>query len=288
MDIIFENVNYTYQPNTPFSHQALKDISLEIKSGSFVAIVGHTGSGKSTLLQHLNALLQPTSGRLVLGNVELPGAHHEQIKSIRQRVGLLFQYPEHQLFEETVKKELLFGPKNFGFDLKQVETELNDSLQEVGLEESVLNRSPFELSGGQMKRVALASMLLVKPQVLVLDEPTAGLDPLGQTKMMQLFKSLHENKQHTVVLVTHNMDDAMRYAEKVIVLNQGTVECVKSPSELIHERDRLKAIGLDVPEPVEFVEYMKARLEVLWEEEDINEQTISRTLVKHLKGGATS
>ncbi|WP_017187083.1 energy-coupling factor transporter ATPase [Alkalibacillus haloalkaliphilus] len=288
MDIIFENVNYTYQPNTPFSHQALKDISLEIKSGSFIAVVGHTGSGKSTLLQHLNALLQPTSGRLVLGNVELPGAHHEQIKSIRQRVGLLFQHPEHQLFEETVKKELLFGPKNFSFDLNQVETELNESLQEVGLEESVLNRSPFELSGGQMKRVALASMLLAKPQVLVLDEPTAGLDPLGQTKMMQLFQSLHENKQHTVVLVTHNMGDAMRYAEKVIVLNQGTVECVKSPGELIYERDRLKAIGLDVPEPVEFVEYMKTRLGVLWEEDEINEQTISRTLVKHLKGGATS
>ncbi|GAA0470352.1 energy-coupling factor transporter ATPase [Alkalibacillus silvisoli] len=288
MDIIFKDVNYTYQPNTPFSHHALKTINLEIQSGSFIAIVGHTGSGKSTLLQHLNGLLKPTSGQISLGNTELPGATSKQLKDLRQQVGLVFQNPEHQLFEETVKKDLLFGPKNFGFNVKDVEKELNDVMEQVGLDHTVLERSPFELSGGQMRRVAIAGMLLVKPQVLVLDEPTAGLDPSGQKEMLQMFKALHEMKQHTIILVTHSMEDALNYAEQVVVMNQGQIECVNKPEDLMHNQERLRRIGLDIPEPIESIRYMKERLGLEWQEKEYTEEAISRTLIEYIKAGATS
>ncbi|MDQ0160375.1 energy-coupling factor transporter ATPase [Alkalibacillus salilacus] len=286
MEIVFEDVDYIYQPNTPLEHVALQDLSFTIPSQSFTAIVGRTGSGKSTLLQQLNGLLQPTSGTVTIGNTRLPGVKAKPLKELRRRVGLVFQYPEHQLFEETVKQELLFGPKNFGLDLAQLEAQLPQVLQDVGLDESFLERSPFTLSGGQMKRVALASVLILDSEVLVLDEPTAGLDPVGKKQLLQLFRYLNEEKGKTVVLVTHNMEDAMAYADQLVVLNDGCIDRVTSPKHLIEKRDQLEAIGLAPPESIKFVDYMKQTLDVNWNGHEATVVTVSQALINRIKAGA--
>ena len=204
MDIRFEQVDFTYQPNTPFEHRALFDINLAIKEGSFTALIGHTGSGKSTLLQHLNALLKPTKGTVNIGErVITPQTDNKNLKPIRKKVGIVFQFPESQLFEETVEKDIAFGPKNFGVSLEEANQIAKDTLKLVGLDESYLERSPFDLSGGQMRRVAIAGVLAMQPEVLVLDEPTAGLDPQGRKEMMDMFWRLHKERGLTLVLVTH-------------------------------------------------------------------------------------
>ncbi|KHE72559.1 energy-coupling factor ABC transporter ATP-binding protein [Halobacillus sp. BBL2006] len=254
MDITFEHVSYVYQPNSPFEHRALDDLSFSTQSGSFVAIIGHTGSGKSTLIQHLNGLLQPTDGKVSIGDYEMKaGVKNKQLKKLREKVGVVFQYPEHQLFEETVAKDIAFGPQNFGVDEDEISRRTKEAIQATQLPEELLDRSPFDLSGGQMRRVAISGVLAMNPEVLVLDEPTAGLDPNGQREIMDMFHRLHKEKQLTTILVTHSMEDALAYADHIIILNQGEVYREGTPLEIFKQQDALKAVQLDVPEVIEFV-----------------------------------
>ncbi|MFD1850676.1 energy-coupling factor ABC transporter ATP-binding protein [Oceanobacillus bengalensis] len=254
MDIIFENVTYIYQPNSPFQHIALQDVTFQIKSGSYVAIVGHTGSGKSTLISHLNGLTIPTEGTVSIGDYSLSKEQKpNDMKGLRSRVGVVFQYPEHQLFEETVEKDIAFGPDNFGIPKEEIKRRMEEIVPAVGLPTDVLQRSPFDLSGGQMRRVAIAGVLAVKPEVLVLDEPTAGLDPRGQREIMDMFYQLHKEQSLTTVLVTHSMEDALKYADHVIILNNGKKYMEGKPEEVFTQKDALHKVQLDVPEIVQFL-----------------------------------
>ncbi|MBS3682264.1 energy-coupling factor ABC transporter ATP-binding protein [Ornithinibacillus massiliensis] len=254
MDITFKDVSYIYQANSPFAHSALKDLSFHIPSGSFVAIVGHTGSGKSTLLQHLNGLLTPTKGEVRIGDFHINSDKKtENLKELRSRVGVVFQYPEHQLFDETVEKDIAFGPKNFGVSDTEIAERIRDIIPAVGMDESLLERSPFDLSGGQMRRVAIAGVLAIKPEILVLDEPTAGLDPRGQLEIMDMFYTLHQERNLTTILVTHSMEDAVKYADHVIIMNKGTKYMEGSPEEVFTQREALHQVQLEVPEAIQFI-----------------------------------
>ncbi|MGM0122997.1 energy-coupling factor transporter ATP-binding protein EcfA2 [Enterococcus sp. AZ194] len=260
MDIRFEKVDYTYQPNTPFEQRALFDINLTIKEGSYTALVGHTGSGKSTLLQHLNALVKPTKGMVEIGERKIvPETDNKNLKPIRKKVGIVFQFPEAQLFEETVAKDIAFGPKNFGASEEEGRKLAEKMLKQVGLDESYLERSPFELSGGQMRRVAIAGVLAMEPEILVLDEPTAGLDPQGRKEMMEMFLSLHKEAGMTIVLVTHLMDDVANYADYVYVLEKGHIVRDGEPKEIFQELNWLKEKQLGVPTATEFAERLVAK-----------------------------
>ena len=253
MDIQFKDVNFTYQPGTPFENKVLHDVNFTIKDGSYTAIVGHTGSGKSTILQHLNALKVPTTGSVWLGDFEVTSKKNEtSLKDIRKEIGVVFQFPEAQLFEETVGKDIAFGPQNFGMSEEEALKRAEEILPLVGLDASFMDRSPFELSGGQMRRVAIAGVLVMEPSVLVLDEPTAGLDPKGQLEMMTLFNDLHEKQDITIVLVTHQMEDVANYADHVIVLDEGKIVGDGSPQEVFQNEEWLQSIQLDVPKTVEF------------------------------------
>ncbi|SDN14319.1 energy-coupling factor ABC transporter ATP-binding protein [Sediminibacillus halophilus] len=263
MEISFKQVSYTYQPNTPFEHRAINDLSMDISSGSFTAIIGHTGSGKSTLIQHLNGLLRPSSGKVNIGSYQLHAeAKLKGIKELRSKVGIVFQYPEHQLFEETVFKDIAFGPSNFGVDREEVGGRVDQALQAVQLPEELLDRSPFELSGGQMRRVAIAGVLAVQPELLVLDEPTAGLDPKGQKEMMNMFHQLHKQKGLTTILVTHSMEDALAYADHVIILNKGEKYLEGKPEDVFTRQQDLQKVQLDVPEVIQFITNVKDRFQV--------------------------
>lgn len=254
MDIAFRNVSYTYQPNTPFSHDALKDISFDIPSGSFIAIIGHTGSGKSTLIQHLNGLLIPTSGEVGIGEYTISKAKKlKEMKQLRSKVGVVFQYPEHQLFEETVEKDIAFGPENFGVDARTIEKRIKEIMPKVGLAPELLKRSPFELSGGQMRRVAIAGVLATKPSVYVLDEPTAGLDPKGQKEIMDMFQQMHQEEQVTTILVTHSMEDALNYADYIVILNKGEKYMEGKPEDIFVKEAELQHVHLQVPESIQFL-----------------------------------
>ncbi|MGO4890148.1 energy-coupling factor ABC transporter ATP-binding protein [Anaerobacillus sp. MEB173] len=254
MDITFENVEHCYMQKTPFESLALKNINLSISSGSFVAVIGHTGSGKSTLVQHLNGLLKPTSGKITIGQWLIEAnKKNKQLKQLRKHVGMVFQYPEHQLFDETVEKDICFGPMNFGIPEREAKRRARALLETVGLPETILGRSPFDLSGGQMRRVAIASVLAVEPNILILDEPTAGLDPQGRQDIMKMFYHLHKEKEMTTILVTHSMEDAATFADEIIVMDKGSVFIKGAPSEVFKSADRLHSIGLDVPETVKFI-----------------------------------
>lgn len=254
MDITFENVSYTYQLNTPFAHQALKDVSFHIPSGTFVAIIGHTGSGKSTLIQHLNGLVPPTEGKVQIGDFSLTKEKKpKNMKELRSHVGVVFQYPEHQLFEETIEKDIAFGPENFNVPAEEISKRIKEIMPQVGLSDEFLERSPFDLSGGQMRRVAIAGVLAVKPQVLVLDEPTAGLDPRGQKEIMDMFHQLHNEQQLTTILVTHSMEDALKYADHVIILNKGKLYMQGNPIEVFAQKEALRQVNLDIPEVLQFL-----------------------------------
>jgi energy-coupling factor transport system ATP-binding protein len=251
MDVIFKDVEHRYHANTPFERRALYDINLSIASGSYVAVIGHTGSGKSTLLQHLNGLLQPTNGTVNIGGQIITSAKRQKsLKPLRKKVGIVFQFPEHQLFEETVEKDICFGPMNFGIPEELAKKKARELLPLVGLPEEVLTKSPFDLSGGQMRRVAIAGVLAMEPEVIVLDEPTAGLDPRGRKEIMEMFYRLHQEKRLTTVLVTHSMEDAAKYADEIVVMHRGTVFKKGSPEEIFREPDTLLQIGLDVPETI--------------------------------------
>lgn len=240
---------------TPFERRALHDINLDIADGTFLALIGHTGSGKSTLIQHLNGLLKPSAGSIKMGSTELKaGGKKQDLKSLRKKAGIVFQYPEHQLFEETVEKDIMFGPRNFGVSEETARLTAAKVIEMVGLPESVLQKSPFDLSGGQMRRVAIAGVLAMNPEVLILDEPTAGLDPAGRVEIMELFYSLHERNNLTTILVTHSMEDASRYADEIAVMHKGELYLHGKPTDIFSEREALKKAGLDVPETVQFLQ----------------------------------
>ncbi|MCJ7991490.1 energy-coupling factor ABC transporter ATP-binding protein [Priestia megaterium] len=254
MDIIFKEVEHRYQVNTPFERIALHDLNLNIQSGTFLAVIGHTGSGKSTIIQHLNALLKPTAGEIQIGERTIKANRKEKnLKAIRQQVGVVFQFPEHQLFEETVEKDIAFGPMNYGVSEEEAKQKARELIKLVGLPEDILARSPFDLSGGQMRRVAIAGILAMNPNVLILDEPTAGLDPRGRQEIMNMIYRLHKEKGLTTILVTHSMEDAAMYADELIVMNKGTIAMKGSPREVFGQHMQLKEYGLDVPESLRFM-----------------------------------
>lgn len=261
MQITFEKVGYTYQPKTPFEHRALYDIDVTIPDGSYYAVIGHTGSGKSTFLQHLNGLLQPTEGIAKIDDITLlSDKKNKNLKSLRKKVGLVFQFPEQQLFEETVEKDICFGPMNFGVSEDEAKKRAKDLIEKVGLSEEYLLKSPFELSGGQMRRVAIAGVLAMEPEVLVLDEPTAGLDPSGQKALMDMFYQLHKEKGLTIILVTHSMEDAARYADTIHVLQKGTTYLKGSPLEVFSYEKELEEIGLQIPLSLKFHQELNQKL----------------------------
>ncbi|OLU45105.1 energy-coupling factor transporter ATPase [Faecalibaculum rodentium] len=248
MSIEARNLGHVYSPDTPFAYQALDGASVRIPEGKMTAIIGQTGSGKSTFVQHLNGLLVPTAGELeVLGRKILPGMKIKDLKELRRQVGLVFQFPEYQLFEETIGRDIAFGPKNFGVSEEDALEQVKAVLPVVGLDESYLERSPFDLSGGQKRRVAIAGILVLDPEVLVLDEPAAGLDPQGATEMMELFADLNIKAGKTVLLVTHDMEHVLKYCDHVIVMDQGKVAREADVDEFFSHPEWLEAIGIDPP-----------------------------------------
>ncbi|MDQ0815547.1 energy-coupling factor transport system ATP-binding protein [Bacillus pumilus] len=261
MDITIKELEHRYQMKTPFERLALYDVNASIQEGSYVSVIGHTGSGKSTLLQHLNGLLKPTKGSIALGDTVLQANKKQKdLKSLRKKVGIVFQFPEHQLFEETILKDICFGPMNFGVPQEKAEAKAKEMLKLVGLPESLLSRSPFELSGGQMRRVAIAGVLAMEPEVLVLDEPTAGLDPRGRKEIMDMFYELHQKANLTTILVTHSMEDAAHYADQMIVMHKGTVKATGTPRELFANSTDMSSFGLDLPETIKFQQTVEEKL----------------------------
>lgn len=259
MGIILDNVSYTYQEGTPFASVALSDISLTIEDGSYTAIIGHTGSGKSTILQLLNGLLVPTEGSVrVFDTLITSTSVNKQIRQIRKQVGLVFQFAENQIFEETVLKDVAFGPQNFGVSVEEAEVIAREKLALVGIDESLFERSPFELSGGQMRRVAIAGILAMEPKILVLDEPTAGLDPIGRKELMTLFKKLHQDGI-TIVLVTHLMDDVAEFADQVYVMEKGKLVKSGKPSLVFQNVEFMEKIQLGVPKITRFAQRLAER-----------------------------
>jgi len=248
---------HTYQSGSPFEKIALQNINLEIRAGELVAIIGHTGSGKSTLIQHFNALEKPTSGKIFIDGVDL-STPKLNLKEIRQKVGLVFQYPEHQLMEETVRKDIAFGPKNLGLSEADVEDRVRSAAVSVGLKDELLDKSPFELSGGEKRRVAIAGVLAMEPKVLVLDEPTAGLDPAGRDELLSLIQKLNDCGM-TIVLVSHSMEDVAKIAQRVIVLSNSTIIRTGTVAEIFSEAELLTSIGLNVPQISQIVARLRGK-----------------------------
>ena len=259
MSIVIEHLNYVYMQGGPYETKALDDVSLTIPDGEFVGLIGHTGSGKSTLVQHLNGLILPTSGQITVDGMDLADKNTDK-RAIRRRVGLVFQYPENQLFEETVAKDIAFGPKNLGLDEAEIDRRVRTAMRRVALDYDKLSqRSVFELSGGQMRRVAIAGVLAMEPQTLVLDEPCAGLDPKGREEILGLISDLHRESGATIVMVSHSMDDVAALAERVIVMNHGKVAMDGAPREVFSRGEELRAIGLDVPQAVELAQKLREK-----------------------------
>jgi energy-coupling factor transport system ATP-binding protein len=260
MEIVIEDLNVIYHPGTPFAKQALTDINLRVASGSFVALLGATGSGKSTLIQTVAGLIKPTSGQLRIGN-QVVTPKSKQLSELRRLVGVAFQYPEHQLFEETVAKDIAFGPRQQGLTEEQVAERVEEAMRWVGLPPSLKDRSPLALSGGQMRRVAIAGILAMRPQVLILDEPTAGLDPRGQREMLDMVGRLHREQGLTVLLVTHQMEEAARYAEQLVILSAGRIALTGSPREVFGNEQALSRLKLDVPEITKLIMALNRNLD---------------------------
>ena len=259
MSIVIEHLNYVYMTGGPYETKALSDVNLTINDGEFIGLIGHTGSGKSTLVQHLNGLIMPTSGRVLVDGMDLADKGTDR-RAVRQRVGLVFQYPENQLFEETVEKDIAFGPKNLGLDDAEIDRRVRDAMRRVALDYDRLHeRSVFELSGGQMRRVAIAGVLAMEPQVLVLDEPCAGLDPRGREEILGLIKRLHEEAGTTIVMVSHSMDDVASLAERVIVMNHGELVMDGAPRDVFACGEELRGMGLDVPQAVQLADKLRER-----------------------------
>lgn len=253
-----ENLSYTYGEGTPFSKQALSDVSFEIEKGEIIGIIGHTGSGKSTLIQHLNGLIKPTSGRILLDGRDI-WENPKEIRKIRFRVGLVFQYPEYQLFEETVYKDIAFGPKNMGLDEAEIDRRVRETAAIIGVKESHLDRSPFDLSGGEKRRAAIAGVMAMRPDVLVLDEPTAGLDPAGRDKIFARVKEYQKATGSTVIIVSHSMEDMARIAQRILVMSGGRVVMFDKTERVFEEPEMLTEIGLNVPQVTQIVGELKRR-----------------------------
>jgi energy-coupling factor transport system ATP-binding protein len=247
MSIKFENVSFTYSPNTAFEIHALKNINMEIQDGEFIGLIGHTGSGKSTLVQHFNGLMKATSGKIYYNGEDIY-AEGYSMKTLRGKVGLVFQYPEHQLFEVDVLTDVCFGPKNQGLAKEEAEERAKKALQMVGLKEKYYKQSPFELSGGQKRRVAIAGVLAMEPEVLILDEPTAGLDPKGRDEILDQLKRIHEERGITIILVSHSMEDVAKYVGRIIVMNQGEAMYDGTPKEVFSHYKELEKVGLAAPQ----------------------------------------
>lgn len=249
MSLIINHVSHIYSENTAMAVPALKDINLQIKGGEFIGLIGHTGSGKSTLIQHLNGLLKPTSGEIYYNGKDINDEEYDR-KGLRGKVGLVFQYPEHQLFETDVFKDVCFGPKNLGLSKKETELRAYEALKQVGIEDEYFYQSPFDLSGGQKRRVAIAGVLAMKPEVLILDEPTAGLDPKGRDEILDLIAKLHRENGITVILVSHSMEDVAKYAKRLIVMNRGEVMFDNTPMEVFEHYSDLEKVGLAAPQVI--------------------------------------
>ena len=242
-----ENLTHTYSAGTPFERSAVKGLHMDVMRGEFLGIIGHTGSGKSTLISHLNGLLKPTSGRVLLDGEDI-WANPKEIRKVRFQVGLVFQYPEYQLFEETVYKDIAFGPGNMGLSRDEIDRRVRQAAAFVGLDEELLDKSPFELSGGQKRRVAIAGVIAMEPKVLILDEPTAGLDPAGREKILAQIRAYHEEKGTTVILVSHSMEEIAQNVDRIVVLKGGNTYMEGAPREVFSRAEELEAVGLDIPQ----------------------------------------
>lgn len=259
MPVKVENLTHIYMKDSVFEHVAIDNISFEIQDGEFIGLIGHTGSGKSTLIQHLNGLLKPGSGKVFIDGAEL-NSKEVKMKTVRQKVGLVFQYPEYQLFEETVYKDVAFGPQNLGLNEEEVDKRVRKSIDLVGLDfDSICNISPFELSGGQKRRVAIAGVLAMEPKVLILDEPAAGLDPRGRDEILGGIKELHEKQKITVVLVSHSMEDIANLVDKVLVMNKGKIAFFDTPRNVFKKAEILETIGLGVPQVTHLVRELRKK-----------------------------
>ena len=253
MSVTFKEVEHIYSPNTPFSYHALKGVNLDIKDQSFTAIIGQTGSGKSTLIQHINALLLPTNGSITVEEYLITASQKpSKLKPLRKKAGLVFQFPEYQLFEETIEKDIMFGPLNFGVDENEAKRIASQVLNTVGLDDSYLSKSPFDLSGGQKRRVAIAGILAMDPDILILDEPTGGLDPQGINEMMSLFKKINDMGK-TIILVTHDMNHVLQYCDEVVVMNHGKVEKHDTVTNVFKDSEYLNGLGIDLPIITDFI-----------------------------------
>lgn len=272
MSIVVENLSHIYMKGGPFEKAALNDINLVINDGEFVAVIGPTGSGKSTLVQHFNGLLRADEGKIIVNGMEVSDGN---LKELRKQVGIVFQYPEHQLFEETVYKDIAFGLNKQGLSIEETEKRVKETIKMVGLEEDVLEKSPFELSGGQKRRVAIAGVLVMKPKILVLDEPTAGLDPRGRDEIYSFILQLHRDMNMTIILVSHSMEDVARLAQRVVVINKGHIEMDGYAGEVFSEVERLESFGLSAPQ----ISYLMRKLKKIIP--DINENIFTVSEAKN-------
>ncbi len=278
MPIVLDHVSYVYEADTPLARKALDDICLEIPDGQFVGVIGHTGSGKSTLMQHLNGLMKATSGHVYFNGEDIDGEKYDK-KKLRSRVGLVFQYPEHQLFEIDVFTDVCFGPKNLGLTQEEAEARAREALELVGLPEEVYRQSPFEISGGQKRRAAIAGVLAMKPQVLILDEPTAGLDPKGRDEILQQIKRLQTQTGLTILLVSHSMEDVAEYVDRILVMNDGRIMLDGTPKEVFGHVEELERVGLAAPQ----VTYIMRALKKKGLEVDVDVITIREATEEILK-----
>ncbi|WDV45393.1 energy-coupling factor transporter ATPase [Clostridiaceae bacterium M8S5] len=282
LSIKIEKLTHIYNPGSPFERKALDNVNLEIEEGRFIGLIGHTGSGKSTLIQHLNGLLKPSEGKIIVDGVDITDSK-VKLKEIRKKVGLVFQYPEHQLFEETVYKDVAFGPKNMELSEEEIDKRVKEAIELVGLDyETVKERSPFELSGGQRRRVAIAGVLAMKPKVLILDEPTAGLDPKGRDEILSQVKTLHQKQGITIILVSHSMEDVAMLADRLIVMHKGKIAMSGEPKEVFKNDVELENIGLGVPQITYFMRKLKEKIK------DINDDVLTvdeakEEIIKYLR-----
>lgn len=259
MSIKIENLSHIYMPKTPFEKKALDNINLTINDGEFLALIGHTGSGKSTLIQHLNGLLEPSSGKIYVDDMDIT-SKNVKLSDIRKKVGLVFQYPEYQLFEETIEKDIAFGPRNLGLSEEEITARVKKSMTMVGLDyDQYKDLSPFELSGGQKRRVAIAGVVAMEPKVLILDEPTAGLDPKGRDDILEQIELLHNQYNMTIILVSHSMEDVGKLAQRIVVMNKSKIELLGTPAEVFKEIETLEKIGLAVPQVTYLMRALKEK-----------------------------
>lgn len=283
MSITVENLTYTYSKGMPNETRALEDVSFQLKPGEFAAVIGHTGSGKSTLMQQLNGLLRPDSGKITVGEVCITDPS-TKMTEVRRKVGLVFQYPEYQLFEETVAKDVAFGPKQVGMTGEELDRVVEESIRLTGLDyEEVKERSPFELSGGQKRRVAIAGVLAMKPEILILDEPTAGLDPSAHRDVLELIRRIHRKERMTILLVSHNMGDIAELADRVLVMNRGKLVMNGTPAEVFSRGEPLWEMGLGLPPATEFMERLKDRMPGI-DAAQLSIEDAAKEICRYLKG----